>query len=188
MADPLVAPPAPPPDPTVGSPWTGDSRERSRAPRRAADTLTLLLLVATAGAVLSSAVPLAVRALMPSQPPPAQRGIARTLRSRGLAVGPPRAGARAPAMDLFGPSAHLPLPSLGSHEGDSEPGHTQLVVAKQDVVLRLRADAAGPKVGVVPAGAVMIIARQAGPWALVVSGEEGNVVMGWALKDALALP
>jgi hypothetical protein len=173
------------------SAWQADAhakiqaRERSRAWRRWVDLATLLVMVATTALVALTAVPVALGLVLDEHADPAHRGIARAMRARGYAVGPPEP----PSRSEFAPTdseGRLMAPRLGILSEDGAHGSKQVgAIAKGAIELRESANLGSPTVVDVPGGQLLLIVEDGGAWVLLAVKHEDRIKLGWAQRSQL---
>jgi uncharacterized protein YgiM (DUF1202 family) len=184
-------------NPVPTSPWAaGSATQKSQALRRAANQLTLLLVLATVAVIAVAWLEPIARVFESRQPPGARRGIAQSMRARGWAVGsgvpvghprirggaldPGNSGRAAPERNrLF----ELLEPDDPIHGNPS--GSRGKVLAKKSLKLRDRAADDADLVTSVSAGSRVRIVRDLGEWLLVASDRDGKASFGWVRREEL---
>jgi hypothetical protein len=174
-------------------PYPGNEASGQPNPRRAVEAATLVIIAATVIAVVASSWPILITWIDDERPATAKPGIARALRARGWAIGPP--GAKGP--QRFGPRQHSPIP-----HGDRVPGLETLrippgsptqalagAIAKPLTIVQLldRADPDGrPVISVNPDETLMVV-REMTPWVLLAVKRDGKVEFGWTTRSQVAI-
>jgi hypothetical protein len=202
------------PETEATSPWAAPAEQeaslsRQRALRRAAERLGVLLLVAAVGVAIAGSVPTLARLLTDPVVPPARRGVARAMRSRGFAVAEPepaghprvRGGALDPGSEpLVGelqdepptveePSDQTPqdlLELMGQLQRGAPAAGTR-ALGREALVLLDRADDDATAVLRLPPGALLRIEQSFGDWLQLSVPVGDQVVYGWARRARVVL-
>ncbi len=186
------------------SPWqqgaeaAGSTRERGRVSRDVAGRLTMLMLLATLGVVITVWLPSLQQLFFHQRLPGAKRGLARAMHKRGYAVGKPepkghpriRGGAFNPdnyrsrhgLPGLFGQFLGMPP---GSKLQASKTGRKAL--ARAGLILRDRADDHGDPVLSLAAGQRLTIVNDLGDWLLVSKQHKDHILYGWTRPESVVI-
>jgi hypothetical protein len=193
-------------------PWAGRSEARTKVPpdvRAAVDRLTTLMVLATLGIVAASFVgPVDDWLRGKPEVDAAHRGIAETLRARGVAIGDPEPLGVRRFRALSGDDDSndhdhgdklVPDEFVEKYEKEREreargerPKVEELqgrgvVVTRRAVELRDRADDDAPTTRLVEKGARLQMVRLVGSWALLMTQAPDGMAFGWAKTEDLIL-
>ena len=173
------------------SAWQADAhakiqaRERSRAWRRGVGLATMLIMVATTALLVLTALPVGLGLLLGQHADPAHRGVARAMRARGYAVGPPEPPSRSEFAPT-GPDGRLLAPPLGIIGGDDAHESKQIgAIAKGPIQLRESANKSSRPVVEVPGGQLLLIVEDGGAWLLLAVKHDDRIKLGWAPRSEL---
>lgn len=177
--------------PTGATEPFGGNGSRNASPRRAVEGATLVVIAATVVAVVASSWPIVIGWLDDTRPAPAKPGLARALRGRGWAVGPPEAKRphrvfsprqrlEIPFEDGLNAPHRLPIPPTESVAG---------AVAKPRTIVQLldRADPEGRPVISVGPDETLIVVREITPWILLAVKRDGRVEFGWTTRSQVSI-
>lgn len=154
----------------------------------------MVVIAATLIAVAASSWPMFISWLDDARPDAAKPGLARALRGRGWAVGPP--DAKRPHR-VFSPRQRLEIPfEDGPHDPHVPPippgTPTESVagaVAKPRTIVQLldRADPEGKPVISVGPDETLIVVREITPWILLAVKRDGRVEFGWTTRSQVSI-